>query len=294
MKAVHHLAHLFLPRHTNNHKAKILHSSSLLILTIFVVSVQIFLNLFGNVTKGQVLGYASQISVDEVVKLTNQKRAEMGLAPLKLNSELSKGALSKGQHMLNNDYWAHVAPDGTQPWKFFADVSYKYRFAGENLARDFSNASAAVNAWMASPSHKENMLSSKYKEIGVGVVEGDLSGTDTTIIVQFFGTTLVDSLPTQPVARAATTPAPTPLASKPPAATPSVTIASAQVLVSPFTATRSFSGALVMILMVAFVIDVILVSRRRIIRISGRSMAHVAFLGMTLVIVMIIQAGQIL
>ena len=46
---------------------------------------------------------------------------------------------------------------------------------------------------MNSPSHKENILSSKYKEIGIGVIEGNLAGVDTTIIVQF----LVRSMQTQ-------------------------------------------------------------------------------------------------
>ena len=317
MKALHHIAHLLIPRHTNNYKAKLLHSSSLFVITLFIISLQLSLN-FVRTPNGSVLGYAAQISVEEVIKLTNQKRAEAGLAPLRHNPELSKGALSKGQHMMANDYWAHVAPDGTQPWKFFSDVSYKYRYAGENLARDFSNPTAAVNAWMASPTHKENLLSPKYKEIGIGVVEGDLSGTDTTIIVQFFGATLADTIPAEPLANANTpavttaprivasplaiaTPIPTLVPTATPVATPVITIAAVegvtgepQVLVSPFTTTRSLSAALVMVLMVAFVVDIIVVSRRRIVRISGRSMAHVAFLGMTLAIVMIIQAGQII
>ena len=104
--------------------------------------------------------------------------------------------------MIDRDYWAHVAPDGTQPWKFFTSFGYKYRYAGENLARDFSNASSAMDAWMNSPTHKENILNPKYKEIGIGVVEGDLAGTDTTIIVQFFGATYADKV-VQPIAQVA-------------------------------------------------------------------------------------------
>jgi uncharacterized protein YkwD len=107
--------------------------------------------------------------------------------------------LQKGRDMIDKDYWAHVAPDGTQPWKFFSQFGYKYRFAGENLARDFSNANDAVNAWMNSPTHKDNILNPKYKEIGIGITEGDLAGSDTTIIVQFFGATYSDKV-TQPLA----------------------------------------------------------------------------------------------
>src|SRR3972149_10673467 len=193
MKFIEHLAHLFVPRQSNNHKAKLLHPSSLttlvLVLAVFQLSIT-FLPSFGE----KVLGYAANISPDEVIRLTNEKRVANGFSPLTTNAVLSQAAQAKGADMLNKDYWAHVAPDGTQPWYFFTNFGYKYRYAGENLARDFQNPTSAVEAWMASPSHKENLLSSKYKEIGIAVVEGDLAGVDTTIIVQFFGTNLVDTL----------------------------------------------------------------------------------------------------
>lgn len=125
----------------------------------------------------RILGYAANISSTEIVSLTNQKRTEAGVSSLIYNLQLEQAARQKGQDMIENDYWAHVAPDGTEPWVFFVDAGYKYRYAGENLARDFSNPQDAINAWMASPSHKDNLLSDKYKEIGIAVVEGDLGGS---------------------------------------------------------------------------------------------------------------------
>ena len=138
------LIHFLLPRESNNHKAKILHSSSLLVLASFLVLFQIVLNLLPKLNPS-ILGYASNISPSEVVRLTNEKRAAAGLSALSLNQELSAAAYTKGQDMIAKDYWAHIAPDGTEPWKFFKDFGYKYRYAGENLARDFSNANDAVN-----------------------------------------------------------------------------------------------------------------------------------------------------
>jgi len=207
--------------------------------------------------------------------------------------------------MINKDYWAHAAPDGTQPWKFFIDFGYKYRYAGENLARDFSNASSAVDAWMASPTHKENMLSSKYKEIGIGVVEGDLAGVDTTIIVQFFGSTYADTVPISPVAKVAPkiTPSPKPivLATPQPTAAPlAVSIFTPQptpisrVLISPFASTKGISLATVGLLLGVLIVDGVVTSRRRIVRIGGRTFAHLAFLGMILAIALILKAGQII
>lgn len=298
MKIAHHLAHTFLPHHTNNHRAKVLHPSAITLLAISLIIFQLGLQLVGKIRtpSGQVLGYAANISVDEVVRLTNLKRAEAGLPTLKVNPNLSKGAYAKGQYMLEKDFWAHVAPDGTQPWKFFGDVGYKYRYAGENLARDFSNPSSAIDAWMASPTHKENMLSPKYQEIGIGIVEGDLAGVDTTIIVQFFGTAIADTIPITPVAEASGIS--TSVAEATPEPTPVVSLAAASpvphVLISPFNTTRSVSLALVGVLMAALIIDVVIVSRRRIARASSRSIAHIAFLGMLIAIILIVRAGQII
>ncbi len=238
--------------------------------------------------------------------MTNEKREGVGLAALELNPTLSQAAQSKGAHMLANDYWAHVAPDGTEPWKFFTDVGYKYRFAGENLARDFSNPGSAVEAWMASPTHKENMLSPKYKEMGVAVVEGDLAGVDTTIIVQFFGTKFTDTVPVAPIAEGESTvleatpqPATIALATPAPVQTPTpATMAVAPtapgVLVSPFSLTRDVSLGLIGLLSVVMVVDLMIISKRKVKRISGRSFAHLAFFGMVLAIILIARAGQIL
>ena len=299
------------PRESNNQKAKLLHSSSLTFLTIALILFQGFITFFPKFGPN-ILGYAANISPDEVVRLTNEKRAQNGLAPVSLNSTLSQAAQAKGADMLNKDYWAHVSPDGTQPWKFFTDFGYRYRYAGENLARDFTNPSSAVDAWMSSPSHKENMLNAKYKEIGVAVIEGDLAGVDTTIIVQFFGTLYSDTLPPAPIAQA--TPTPTVVTTAIPTETivPTVTITptvlptppsqlttlpsqeSPTILISPFNTTKTVSLAIVVVLLGLLVIDGLVTSRRRIARIGGRTFAHLSFLGMILAIVLILRAGQIL
>ena len=310
------LIHLFIPRESNNHKAKILHSSSLIVIASLFVVFQSLISLLPNL-KPNILGYAAQISPEEVVRLTNQKRAEAGLTPLTYNQTLASAAYTKGRDMIDRDYWAHVAPDGTQPWKFFSDFGYKYRYAGENLARDFSSASSAVDAWMNSPTHRDNILNPKYKEVGIGVTEGDLAGIDTTIIVQFFGSTYADKV-NAPVAQTATkeTQQPAPLAlqtviptlepTQAPTAIPVVTqnpkvqatITSPQpnqeILISPFNTTRTASIAVVGLLLVVFALDAFLVSRRRIVRIAGRTFANVAFLGMIMLIMLILKSGKIL
>lgn len=314
MKTLSLIAHLFFPRESNNQKAKILHPSSLLVISVLLLAFQVFLSLSSR-SGVKILGYASNIPVEEVVRLTNEKRAESGLSSLEYNPTLSAAAEAKGEDMLAKDYWAHVSPDGTEPWKFFTDVGYAYRYAGENLARDFSNASSAVEAWMASPTHKDNILSSKYKEIGIAVVEGDMNGVDTTIIVQLFGTKISQVPEIQPVAentsvqatpavvaQVAEVPVVTSIPS--PTAEPNMYLTGStqgeeeevptSVLVSPFVSTKSISLVVVGFLMVVFVVDAAVVSKRRIARVSGRSFAHISFLGMILAIILILRSGQIL
>lgn len=251
----------------------------------------------------QILGYAANISVDEVVRLTNEKRAANGLSPLTLNQQLVVGATAKGADMLARDYWAHVAPDGTEPWQFFTEAGYKYRYAGENLARDFSNATSAVEAWMASPSHKENLLSDKYSEIGIAVVEGDLAGVDTTIIVQFFGTKQGVATGVQPAsAKTAVVEEAVPElvveeVTKPVLQYEKVASdlpAGRKVSVSPFSMFKGVSMGIVELLIVLVIADALYVSIKGVSRVAGRTFAHLSFMGMILAVLLILKSGQIL
>jgi len=312
MRFLHRLRHLFIPHESNNQKAKILHPSSLFLIALGLISFQFIIGFTGK-SFPKVLGYAANISPEEVIRLTNVERVNNGLAPLSTNSTLSQAALAKGNDMLSKGYWAHFAPDGTSPWSFFLSFGYKYKYAGENLARDFADAGTAVSAWMSSPSHRENILNPNYKDIGIGVVEGNLSGTDTTIIVQFFGTALENTAAANiPVAKAqgtttiaspkptlAAPPVPIPLPT--PAATPlgiSEPIAnatgSAVTFVSPFSSTKGISLLVLGIIIMVLSIDLIVVRRNKIVRAGGKTLAHIAFLGMILAVILILKAGQII
>jgi hypothetical protein len=282
--------HLFIPHESNNQKAKLLHSESLFLIAVGLVAFQLILG-FGRKAFPQVLGYAANISPSEVIRLTNVQRADNGLSPVTESTILDAAALAKGNDMLAKGYWAHFAPDGTTPWSFFLKFGYKYSYAGENLARDFQDASSTVTAWMNSPSHRENMLNPNYKDIGIGVVEGNLAGVDTTIVVQFFGAPLSGSAPTIPVVQAkevAPVPSPSP--------TPVEVVTNIQTTskVSPFTSTKNVSLLVTGILILLLSIDLIVVRRKRIARIGGRTLAHIAFLGMILAVILILKAGEII
>ena len=311
MKIVHFVKHFFIPYESNNQKARLLHPVSLFTIALFLVSFQ-FVITFAGKSFPKVLGYAANISPEEVIRLTNVERSNNGLAPLTSNSMLSQAALAKGNDMLAKGYWAHFAPDGTSPWTFFLNFGYKYRYAGENLARDFADAGSTVNAWMNSPTHRENILNPNYQEIGIGVVEGSLLGADTTIVVQFFGTPLNETAANIPQAKAkevATSvtpkptlvPTPTPQISPTPSPTmfpaveqPESMTKSSISFVSPFSSTKGVSLLVTGLLLMLLSIDFVIVKRNKIVRTGGRTLAHIAFLGMILAVILILKAGQVI
>ena len=123
-----------------------------------------------------------------VVDLTNEQRIDQNKMPLQRNALLDEAAQRKAQHMAENEYFDHYAPDGTTPWSFFKQSGYVYAYAGENLAIHFTDSTEVVEAWMQSPGHRKNIVDDKYTEIGVGTAKGSFNGYDTVYVVQFFGT----------------------------------------------------------------------------------------------------------
>lgn len=168
-------------------RARLLKNSALLFYVLVLLVSQVYLyNL-----SPRILGFATNIATSELYQLVNQERADLGLATLKRNSKLEQAALKKAQDMFAKNYWAHYAPDGsTTPWKFILQSGYNYKYAGENLAKDFDTSSAVVIAWMNSSSHRANIVNKNYKDVGMVAVNGTLLGEQTTLVVQMFGTTL--------------------------------------------------------------------------------------------------------
>lgn len=130
---------------------------------------------------------ASVIPAD-VAALTNAARVQGGLAPLAVNPLLTEAAQMKADDMARGSYYAHVSPDGKSPLYWLNLVGYKYLNAGENLVIDRDTSADAVNAWMQSADHRENILRPQFTEIGVGVAAGEYQGIPTIFTVEEFGT----------------------------------------------------------------------------------------------------------
>jgi hypothetical protein len=134
------------------------------------------------------LSYA--IGAENILTLSNQVRDQNGKTELTTNSVLMSAAQAKAEHMVANRYFAHFSPDGKTPWDFFNEAGYTYEVAGENLAITNEDDQAVITGWMNSPTHRENLLSSDYSDIGIGIAKyGDYQGNkNTTIIVALYGT----------------------------------------------------------------------------------------------------------
>lgn len=284
------LQFLIFPQDRNNQKAQSLHLSSLMFLLFLIVVFQSALNLVSYVKPG-VLGYASNINIERLLQLTNEKRAQQGLSNLVLNDKLSQAAQQKASAMFTFGCWSHNCNDKT-PWYFFKQVDYQYTYAGENLARDFADSEGVVEAWMESPTHRDNVLNGKYEEIGFAVVDGLLNGEETTLVVQLFGTPETGRLPalasgqkSQQTSQVEGVSQAEILVSQ---------VQQAKPVVSKFMLTKAFGLTLLSSLMVIFILDTLLIYQKRIIRVSGKSFIHLTFFVIILIAILLSNQGQVL
>ena len=134
-----------------------------------------------------ILEQAPLFNSREVISITNEVRANNNLTPLKASFQLDSAANAKLNDMVKNNYFAHVSPSGVTPWFWIKKSNYTYGVAGENLAIGFFTAKDTVNAWFNSPSHRANLLNTKYQDIGIAVGKANINGREGIVVVQMFG-----------------------------------------------------------------------------------------------------------
>jgi hypothetical protein len=304
----HFLRHLFTPHESNNHRSKLLHHDSLLVL-IFAIFATSMITSSVHQNFPQVLGIASSISPEQLVTLTNQQRQIHGLQPLKLDSELSQAATQKAADMFAKNYWAHISPDGVTPWVFIKNSGYDYLYAGENLARGFTSANDVVTAWMNSPSHRENMLSANYNDVGFAVADGNLTGSSTTLVVEEFGSRYIPSDQADTGKVIATYDKPATVAGTL-QTTPAITVPQGTLLIQPQSKdvaalqnqplvdskqlNQRIAIGIIILLITVLVIDAIVIERKKIARLVAHNLDHIIYLVIILLLVIILGKGIIL
>ncbi len=131
--------------------------------------------------------FLGAIYATALVDLTNKDRANLALPTLTISETLTLAAQLKADDMVQNGYFAHNSPDGKTPWFWILKSGYKFVYAGENLAVNFTESEQVETAWMGSPTHRANILNNNYSEVGIAVREGTFEGRNATFVVQMFG-----------------------------------------------------------------------------------------------------------
>ncbi|MDB5178498.1 MAG: hypothetical protein JWN01_441 [Patescibacteria group bacterium] len=236
-KTFRHIRHWFVPHKHNNHRPHLIRAHGLAVMAVLILGVQASAyalqpasaRLVGG--SGHVLAYASDITPVDLLNQTNAERAAAGLPALRLDSRLNQSASLKAGNMFAEDYWAHVSPSGIQPWYWFNQAGYPYKYAGENLAKDFDTSAGATQGWMNSPGHRANILNANYTDVGFAVQNGTLVGGQTTLVVAHYGSTGANTVtatvaaPPTPAAKPPVQPAATPAPTTEPTPAPTVAVA---------------------------------------------------------------------
>jgi uncharacterized protein YkwD len=139
----------------------------------------------------------AQLAV-QILGSLNAIRAQHRLRPVVTSPALAAAARQHSLEMATAGYFAHESHDGTPFWKrvqrFYGSAHSSYWSTGENLlwsAPDVDSA-GAMQLWMASPEHRENILTARWRQIGISVVHVDSSGSvfgggPVTIVTTDFG-----------------------------------------------------------------------------------------------------------
>ena len=128
----------------------------------------------------QVAGYADGRSFTQrVVDLTNRERSIRGLPPVQVKYGLQYAAEKRSTDMIVRNYFAHVDPNGRDPFWWLRQNGMRYQTAGENIALGQRTPEEVVRDWMNSPGHRANILNPRFGHIGVGAVQNSATGQIT-------------------------------------------------------------------------------------------------------------------
>jgi uncharacterized protein YkwD len=111
-----------------------------------------------------------------MLNLLNQARQENGVKPLAVHDGLTRVARLKAQDMVTNNYFSHRSPTLGWPPEMVRKAGITYRYGvGENIVEARSVTRAHLQL-MASPTHRANLLDSRFTDVGIGVVPSRYGG----------------------------------------------------------------------------------------------------------------------
>jgi uncharacterized protein YkwD len=129
----------------------------------------------------------------ELMSALNRFRAARGLRPFRVSTQLRAAAVRHSSEMASHGYFAHASPSGRAFWRrialYYPPRGYRSWSVGENLeyGQPALGAAEVLRDWLASPGHRETVVSTRYRDAGIGVVfvpsgPGMYDGLPTTIV----------------------------------------------------------------------------------------------------------------
>lgn len=120
-------------------------------------------------------GVVDTTAEDQMVLMVNNERESRGIATLTTDSSLQTLARTYAQEMLTRGYFSHYTPESLSPFDRMNAAHIPFTFAGENLAFS-ANVQLAMQGLMNSTGHRENILSTNYHKVGIGVIDAGIYG----------------------------------------------------------------------------------------------------------------------
>lgn len=105
--------------------------------------------------------------INEVYEITNNYRSLVGVSSLTLDSSLVEAASIRVKEL--SDSFSHTRPNGSSCFTVLSELGISYGTAGENIAAGYSSSQSVMEGWRSSSGHYQNIISSKFKKIGIGV-----------------------------------------------------------------------------------------------------------------------------
>lgn len=105
--------------------------------------------------------------INEVYEITNNYRSLVGVSSLTLDSSLVEAANIRAKEL--SDGFSHTRPNGSSCFTVLSELGISYGTAGENIAAGYSSSQSVMEGWRSSSGHYQNIISSKFKKIGIGV-----------------------------------------------------------------------------------------------------------------------------
>lgn len=105
--------------------------------------------------------------INEVYEITNNYRSLVGVSSLTLDSSLVTAANIRAKEL--SDSFSHTRPNGSSCFTVLSGLGISYGTAGENIAAGYSSSQSVMEGWRSSSGHYQNIISSKFKKIGIGV-----------------------------------------------------------------------------------------------------------------------------